>query len=196
MVTTQALHIVDRLSRRTKLPIWIDAICIPQDNNEEKQKELPKMADIYRGSAVVVGLISEVDSNVCRAVRLSAAIVDTAAYGALEKAGDIHGCFSFVTGVDSQALVNTSMDIPRGHSKWTYIPHWQQRGNNPNQRLPVDIRDHQSQGRVDGCVSRYCSLKRSPILELCRCLYGSLSASFDALRGDGRGAEALSWGAP
>lgn len=104
-VTTQALHIVDRLSRRTKLPIWIDAICIPQDDNEEKQKELPKMADIYRGSAMVVCLIGEVDSNVCRAVRLGAAIVGTTAYGALEKAGDIHGCFSFVTGVDSQALV-------------------------------------------------------------------------------------------
>ncbi|KAF4577430.1 hypothetical protein EYR36_005418 [Pleurotus pulmonarius] len=104
-VTTQALRIVDRLSRRTKLPIWIDAICIPQDDDSEKQKELPKMADIYRGSMMVVCLISEVDANVCRAVRLSAAIVDTAGYKALERAGDVHGCFSFVTGVDSKALV-------------------------------------------------------------------------------------------
>jgi hypothetical protein len=34
--------------------IWIDSLCIIQDDEEDKKRELPKMVDIYSGAAVVI----------------------------------------------------------------------------------------------------------------------------------------------
>ena len=57
-VTQQALTIAAELGTRTKLALWIDAICIDQDDPAAKASELPKMADIYRGAVAVVCLVS------------------------------------------------------------------------------------------------------------------------------------------
>ena len=43
------------IARTMEIPyIWIDSLCIIQDDEEDKKRELPKMVDIYSGAAVVI----------------------------------------------------------------------------------------------------------------------------------------------
>ncbi|KAI0767467.1 heterokaryon incompatibility protein-domain-containing protein [Fomes fomentarius] len=97
-VTTQALALARRLADLTSHALWIDAICIPQDDEEVKQQELPKMADIYRGAEAVVCLFDGIDSTACEAVRCAVQLMETDEYGDMADAGDIYGCFLFATG--------------------------------------------------------------------------------------------------
>ncbi|KAI0669593.1 heterokaryon incompatibility protein-domain-containing protein, partial [Trametes maxima] len=68
-VTRQAYEIMLDLSQRTNLALWIDAICIRQDDKQAKERELPRMADIYRGAAAVWCLVNSVDAEVCKSVQ-------------------------------------------------------------------------------------------------------------------------------
>ncbi|TBU24575.1 heterokaryon incompatibility protein-domain-containing protein [Dichomitus squalens] len=103
-VTTQALALATRLTRYTSYAIWIDAICIHQDDQKAKEEELPKMADIYRGAESVVSIISGVDDRTCEAVKRGVEIMETEAYRDLVDVGDIHGCFQFATGGGNPAF--------------------------------------------------------------------------------------------
>ena len=61
--------IANRFAPHTPHALWIDAICINQDDVKAKEEELPKMADISRGAHSVVCLISGVDVYTCEAVK-------------------------------------------------------------------------------------------------------------------------------
>ena len=43
--------------------IWIDALCIVQDDDEEKASEIANMASIYRGAALTIGAASAANST-------------------------------------------------------------------------------------------------------------------------------------
>jgi hypothetical protein len=103
-VTTQALDIAKRLSTRTPYALWIDAICIPQDDEEAKQAELPKMADIYRGAEAVVCLVPTIGPETCEVVLRGMQIMESDAYRDLDRAGDIYGCYLFATAKGHDAL--------------------------------------------------------------------------------------------
>ncbi|KAF9459407.1 heterokaryon incompatibility protein-domain-containing protein [Collybia nuda] len=126
-VTQQAVHIIERLSAHTPLAIWIDAICIHQSDRAEKEEELPKMTDIYRGAAVVVSLLPEVDPEICGVVRQSIAVMHSKAYGALKEAGDMHGGFIFATAKENPALQRLF-----GSRWWTRAWTFQEAVVNPN----------------------------------------------------------------
>ena len=96
-VTRQALDIVAQLSIHTPLALWIDAICIDQDDTAAKNSELPKMADIYRNAVGVVCLVSSITEKTGPIVRQGAAMVKHAASHALAQAGDRYGRFMFAT---------------------------------------------------------------------------------------------------
>ncbi|KAI0645146.1 heterokaryon incompatibility protein-domain-containing protein [Trametes meyenii] len=105
-VTLQALDIVRRLARRTSSAMWIDAICIAQDDDEAKEAELPRMADIYRGAAAVWCLLPSVDDKMCRAVRRCAAFVDDGSLASLTQSGSGH----LVDTVLRMGLIGTGID--------------------------------------------------------------------------------------
>ncbi|KAK9802264.1 hypothetical protein SCARD494_00197 [Seiridium cardinale] len=44
--------------------LWIDSLCIIQDSNEDKAREIPKMADIYGGAALTIAALGAKDSSV------------------------------------------------------------------------------------------------------------------------------------
>ncbi|KAG6375723.1 hypothetical protein JVT61DRAFT_3300 [Boletus reticuloceps] len=90
-VTTQALQIVEQLSKYTPHGLWVDAICIPQNDVPAKQVELKKMADIYRGALAVLCLVPEMDRTTCTIVEHAAALMDMEGFRALEEGGDTHG---------------------------------------------------------------------------------------------------------
>ncbi|CCM05396.1 uncharacterized protein FIBRA_07612 [Fibroporia radiculosa] len=107
-VTTQALQLAARLGAHTSLPLWIDAICIPQNDTPEstrvKLMELAKMADIYRGALGVLCIVPEVDDETCTFVEHSAAMLDMDGYRMLEQAGDAHGAYMFASRGGSDVL--------------------------------------------------------------------------------------------
>ncbi|KAF9222171.1 hypothetical protein BS17DRAFT_783934 [Gyrodon lividus] len=105
-VTEQALHIVARLSKHTPYALWIDAICIHQDNEPAKMVELAKMADIYRGAMAVLCLVPEIDLTTCEIVEHGAGMMDLDGFLALEDAGDTHGMYMFVSQGSNMALHN------------------------------------------------------------------------------------------
>jgi hypothetical protein len=43
--------------------LWVDALCIVQDSDDDKLKELPKMADIYRESSLTIVAASASSAN-------------------------------------------------------------------------------------------------------------------------------------
>ncbi|KAG1787812.1 uncharacterized protein HD556DRAFT_1500557 [Suillus plorans] len=96
-VTEQALHIADRFSKHTSYALWIDAICIDQDNEPVKMVELVKMADIYRGAPAVLFLVPEIDQTTSRVVEHGTGMIDLDVFHALEHAGDTHGIRRAVT---------------------------------------------------------------------------------------------------
>jgi hypothetical protein len=54
--------------------LWVDALCICQDNEEEKQREIAKMHHIYHNSILTISAINgalfvERDGNACRSKR-------------------------------------------------------------------------------------------------------------------------------
>ncbi|KAH9852359.1 heterokaryon incompatibility protein-domain-containing protein [Lenzites betulinus] len=75
-VSKQALDIVKTLSCWTTLPLWIDAICIPQNDDAAKEEELPRMADIYRGAVEVWCLVDSVDRGVDEAFSIFAKLFE------------------------------------------------------------------------------------------------------------------------
>ncbi|THU88569.1 hypothetical protein K435DRAFT_969446 [Dendrothele bispora CBS 962.96] len=96
-VTSQALAIAERLSKHTILPLWIDAICIHQDDEAVKMVELAKMADIYRGAVAVLCLIPEMQSGISKTVSQSIEMMKTAACQSLEENGHLYGNYMFAT---------------------------------------------------------------------------------------------------
>ncbi|KAI0774832.1 heterokaryon incompatibility protein-domain-containing protein, partial [Trametes elegans] len=112
-VTTQALGIASRLARYTSLALWIDAICIAQNDPRAKEEELPKMADIYRGAVGVVCLVGDVTSRTCALVQRGVQLTRHAAGRALQDAGDIYGAYMFAT-----AGENTALEAMFGHRWW------------------------------------------------------------------------------
>ncbi|KAF8134299.1 heterokaryon incompatibility protein-domain-containing protein [Boletus edulis] len=103
-VTTQALQIVEQLSKYTPHSLWVDAICIPQNNVPVKQVELKKMADIYRGALAVLCLVPEMDRMICTIVEHAAALMDMEGFRALEEGGDTHGMYLFASQGSNEAL--------------------------------------------------------------------------------------------
>ncbi|KAG2144407.1 heterokaryon incompatibility protein-domain-containing protein [Suillus bovinus] len=103
-VTEQALHIADRLSKYTSYALWIDAICIDQDNEPIKMVELAKMADIYRGAIAVLCLVPEIDQTISRVVEHGTGMIDLDGFRALEQAGDTHGMYMFASQGSNKAL--------------------------------------------------------------------------------------------
>lgn len=103
-VTEQALCLAKRLSKHTSLALWIDAICIPQDDEPVKMDQLAKMADIYRGAVAVLCMVSEVVDETCELVPLGAMLTGVESYRALEKAGDIHGMYMFATHCEDEKI--------------------------------------------------------------------------------------------
>ncbi|KAG1904766.1 heterokaryon incompatibility protein-domain-containing protein, partial [Suillus fuscotomentosus] len=103
-VTEQALHIADRLSKRTSYALWIDAICIGQDNEPVKMVELAKMADIYLGATAVLCLVPEIDQTTCRVVEHGTEMIDLDGFCALEHAGDTHRMYVFASQGSNKAL--------------------------------------------------------------------------------------------
>ncbi|KAG1878418.1 heterokaryon incompatibility protein-domain-containing protein [Suillus tomentosus] len=103
-VTEQALHIADRLSKHTSYALWIDAICIDQDNEPVKMVELAKMADIYRGAIAVLCLVPEIDQATSRVVEHGTGMIDLDGFRALEQAGDTHGMYMFASQGSNKAL--------------------------------------------------------------------------------------------
>lgn len=55
-----AIHVVSRLNIRY---LWVDALCIMQDSLDDKAKELPQMANIYRCSALTISAASANSSS-------------------------------------------------------------------------------------------------------------------------------------
>ncbi|TFK36437.1 heterokaryon incompatibility protein-domain-containing protein [Crucibulum laeve] len=98
-VTEQALEIYKDLSKHTSLPLWIDAICIPQskDKEEIKMKEIGKMADIYRGAQGVLCLIPDMLPGTSQFVSQAIKVMHSDHYRKLEEAGDVLGCYIFAT---------------------------------------------------------------------------------------------------
>ena len=96
-ITQQALDLARRLSKHTKLPLWIDAICIPQDQHEAKMVELAKMADIYRGAVAVICLVPELSARTSRVVKEGVGILNSESCGELQRTGDVYGTYMFVT---------------------------------------------------------------------------------------------------
>ncbi|KAK2728495.1 het domain protein [Colletotrichum kahawae] len=46
--------------------IWIDQLCVMQDSMEDKQAEIPRMAEYYEGAAVCIALLKEAEiSDTC-----------------------------------------------------------------------------------------------------------------------------------
>ena len=103
-VTPQALRIVEQLSKYTSYALWVDAICIPQDDAPVKAVELKKMADIYRGAAAVLCLVPETDHTICTIVERAAALMDMAGFRALEEGGDTHAMYMFASQGSNDAL--------------------------------------------------------------------------------------------
>ncbi|KIJ60457.1 hypothetical protein HYDPIDRAFT_117168 [Hydnomerulius pinastri MD-312] len=103
-VTKQALRIAERLSRYTPYALWIDAICIPQDDEPVKMVEVGKMADIYRSATAVLCLVSETERETCEIVGHAAALMDMDGFRALEEAGDTHGMYMFASQGSNEAL--------------------------------------------------------------------------------------------
>ncbi|KAG2149596.1 heterokaryon incompatibility protein-domain-containing protein [Suillus cothurnatus] len=103
-VTEQALRIADRLSKHTSYALWIDAICIDQDNEPVKMVELAKMADIYRGATAVLCLVPEIEQTTSRVVEHGAGMIDLDGFRALEHAGDTHGMYMFASQGSNKAL--------------------------------------------------------------------------------------------
>ncbi|KDR86144.1 hypothetical protein GALMADRAFT_235381 [Galerina marginata CBS 339.88] len=96
-VTEQALKIAERLSKNTTLPLWIDALCIPQnDDLSVKMAELAKMSDIYRGATLVLCLLPEVSLEASTTVAICNALMDNECYTSLQGV-DIYGSFMFAT---------------------------------------------------------------------------------------------------
>ncbi|KAF8836484.1 hypothetical protein BDN67DRAFT_974112 [Paxillus ammoniavirescens] len=103
-VTEQALRIAARLSKHTSYALWIDAICIHQDDEPAKMVELAKMADIYRGAIAVLCLVPEVERTTCGIVEYGAGMMDLDGFRALEYAGDTHGMYMFASQGSNEAL--------------------------------------------------------------------------------------------
>ena len=55
-----AIQITHRLGYRY---LWVDALCIVQDSDTDKQNELPKMVDIYSNADFVVAAVAAADSS-------------------------------------------------------------------------------------------------------------------------------------
>ncbi|KIK99524.1 hypothetical protein PAXRUDRAFT_822680 [Paxillus rubicundulus Ve08.2h10] len=103
-VTEQALRIAARLSKHTSYALWIDAICIHQNDESAKMIELAKMADIYRGAIAVLCLVPEVERTTCGIVEHGAGMMDLDGFRALEYAGDTHGMYMFASQGSNEVL--------------------------------------------------------------------------------------------
>jgi hypothetical protein len=44
-------------------PLWINAICINQKNNEEKTAQVRKMRDIYKTAVLVISWLGEYETS-------------------------------------------------------------------------------------------------------------------------------------
>lgn len=105
VTTEQALKLASRLSSHTSAPLWIDAICIPQNNELVKMQELAKMADIYRGASMILCLIPEITDDICQLIRKSMELMKDPSYIALQQTGDIFGGYMFATHGEDERLV-------------------------------------------------------------------------------------------
>lgn len=105
-VTEQALKLSERLSKYTTLPLWIDALCVPQNDGPVKMRELAKMADIYRGATLVLCLVPEVSVDACNTVARCNALMDDEGYANREDGLDIYGSFMFATFGEHNSLLN------------------------------------------------------------------------------------------
>lgn len=58
-----AIHTLSDLSLSPDLPIWIDAISINQDDDEDKAVQVSRMGDIYRTSHQVLAWLGPAEQN-------------------------------------------------------------------------------------------------------------------------------------
>jgi Heterokaryon incompatibility protein (HET) len=63
-VTLNLLQALERLQHADyTVPIWIDAICINQADEQEKGQQIKRMGDIYRSAQLVVGMLGPAADN-------------------------------------------------------------------------------------------------------------------------------------
>ena len=69
---------------RERIGIWVDALCINQSDTEERNTEVKRMADIYRGALTAIAWLGEEADESPRALRLLNTIANYD-FGPLEK---------------------------------------------------------------------------------------------------------------
>ncbi|KAH8882092.1 hypothetical protein GQ53DRAFT_847849 [Thozetella sp. PMI_491] len=76
---TPSLHLALRRFRRPKGPLWlwVDAICINQDDDMEKTLQLPLMSEIFRNASEVIGWLGPDEDNGEQAMRILSGFCST-----------------------------------------------------------------------------------------------------------------------
>ncbi|KAK5730505.1 hypothetical protein LTR15_000442 [Elasticomyces elasticus] len=106
----EMMHVEQRISTQ---PVWIDALCIEQDNIEERNVQVQKMGHIYQSSAQVIVWLGDTDDETDRGLLSFLRMLSSlcAAYGQHELSRDhaerqrLLGYKSPFTKVDNHRMV-------------------------------------------------------------------------------------------
>ena len=74
---------------RRNLPVWIDAICINQNDNEEKSHQVAVMGDVYRKASEVLIWLGDEDESTLSAFHTISELVAKIPDSGIGRAGDL-----------------------------------------------------------------------------------------------------------